>query len=406
MNNRPALLGNAPVFDQKINIVRPVLPHFDEIAAEAREIVETGSLTKGRHLRAFEEAVAAHLGVRHAVAVSSCTSGLMLTYQALGLAGEAVVPSFTFMATVSALAWAGVRPAFADVKRSTINLDPSAVESAITPATTAIVAVHTFGNPAEIEELQSVADRHGLPLVFDAAHGFGSLHEGRPVGAQGDAQVFSLTPTKLLIAGEGGIVATDRDDVAERVRIGREYGNAGDYDSAFAGLNARLPELNALLGLRSLSLLEEAALRRNAAADIYRARLGRLPGVAFQTIRPGDRSSYKDFPLVIDPDAFGLTRGELALALAAENVETRNYYDPPVHRHTAYRHFSPAADLPDTDFLSSNVICLPVWSDMDDSLANGVCAAVERAHNFSREIKAKLRETDASAGRAAARSER
>src|SRR4051812_5839869 len=177
MQQTSTLQYATPLFDRKIDLVRPALPGFDDLAEDVRGILGSGMVTKGQHLRAFEAAIAEHLGVKHAVAVSSCTTGLMLTYQGLGLTGDVVVPSFTFMATVSALIWAGLRPVFADVDAGTTNLDPTAAEAAITPNTTAIVAVHNFGNPADIDGLQEVADRHGLKLIFDAAHGFGACYQ-------------------------------------------------------------------------------------------------------------------------------------------------------------------------------------------------------------------------------------
>ncbi|HEX2980273.1 MAG TPA: DegT/DnrJ/EryC1/StrS family aminotransferase, partial [Anaerolineaceae bacterium] len=287
MSSLPAILGGKPRFDRKIQIVRPVLPSMSEMQADMDRILSSGMVTKGPYLKAFEDAIAQHLGVKHAIGVSSCTTGLMLTYRGLGLTGDVVVPSFTFMATVSALVWCGLRPIYADVNPETTNLDPAAAEAAITPRTSAIVAVHNFGNPAEIDALEAVARRHGLKLIFDAAHGFGALYQGKPVGGQGDAQVFSLSPTKLLITGEGGIVATNDDALAERIRIGREYGNDGHYDTLFAGLNARMPEANALIGLRSLERLEDAASTRNNTVAMYQELLGSLPGVAFQKVAPG-----------------------------------------------------------------------------------------------------------------------
>jgi dTDP-4-amino-4,6-dideoxygalactose transaminase len=333
MSKQSAILGNAPIFENKVFIVKPVLPSPQEMQSGMEEILISGMVTKGKYLRAFEETVAEHLQVKHAVAVSSCTTGLMLTYQGLGLTGDVVVPSFTFMATVSALVWAGLRPVFADVDFGTTNLDPAAAEAAITPNTSAIVAVHNFGNPAEVEGLQEVATRHNLKLIFDAAHGFGAVYQGQPVGAQGDANSYSLSPTKLLIAGEGGIVATNSDELANKVRMGREYGNNGNYDSAFAGINARMPEFNALLGLQSLQRLEDAARRRNEVVALYQRELGQLPGIEFQVVREGNRNSYKDFSITIDAAAFGLTRDEVQQALTAENIDTRTYYDPPVHRY-------------------------------------------------------------------------
>ena len=387
MSNQPAVLGNQPIFESKVHIVRPRLPAFDEMSGAVQNILSTGMVTKGRHLRAFEEAVAAHLGVKHAIAVSSCTTGLMLTYKCLGLTGDVVVPSFTFMATISSLVWAGLRPIFADVDTGTTNLDPRAAEAAITPNTSAIVAVHNFGNPADIEELQAIADKHGLKLIFDAAHGFGASYRGVPVGGQGDANAYSLSPTKLLIAGEGGIVATNNDELARKIEIGREYGNDGNYDSLFAGMNARMAEFNAVLGLHSLALLEDSARRRNEIVAVYQHDLGRIPGISFQEVREGNRNSYKDYSIVINPETFGLTRDELAVALAAENVDTRKYYQPPAHRQIAYSKYSSDEDnLPNTDLLSARSLSLPIWSHMDTAIASDICRAVERIHNFADEV--------------------
>lgn len=387
----PAILGGQPAFENKIHIVRPVLPEFNELTAGVTEMLDTGMVTKGKYLEAFERAISQHLGVKHAIGVSSCTLGLMLTYQGLGLRGDVVVPSFTFMATVSSLVWAGLRPVFADVNAETTNLDPAAAEAAITPQTTAIVAVHNFGNPADIAGLQAVADRHGLKLIFDAAHGFGALYQGSPVGAQGDVQVYSLSPTKLLITGEGGIVATNDDQLADYIRKGREYGNDGNYDSAFPGMNARMPEFNALMGLKSLQALEAAAESRNAYASVFQEVLGRLPGIAFQVVCSGDRCSYKDFSITIDADKFGLSRDELAQALAAENIDTRKYYDPPVHRQTAYSHFYDGRPLPNTDWLADNSLSFPIWSKMDSDVLERICSAVEHIHLNAASISQKLK---------------
>jgi len=391
MNDKPAILGGKPLFGAKLNFVHPTLPDFTELAGGVRGCLSSGMVTKGRHLREFEAALAEHLGVKHAIAVSSCTTGLMLAYQCLGLRGDAVIPSFTFMATASSLVWAGLRPVFGDVDARTTNLDPAAAEAVITPETSAIVVVHNFGNPADIDAFQAIADRHGLKLIFDAAHGFGTLYRGAPVGVQGHAQVFSMSPTKLLIAGEGGLITTNDDEAAERLRFGREYGNSGNYDSAFAGFNARMPEFNALLGLKGLRGLEAGARRRNEVAALYREELGRLPGLTFQEVRPGNRSSFKDFSIVVDPDAFGLTRDELAAALGAENIDTRKYYDPPVHRQTAYRHYADGRPLPNTEWLAAGSLSLPIWSNMENSTALGVCRAVSRLYEQSRDVRRVLR---------------
>jgi dTDP-4-amino-4,6-dideoxygalactose transaminase len=378
MSDLPAVLGGTPIFSKKINIVRPVMPDISEIVTNLKEVLDTGMVTKGRYLAQFEDAIARHLGVRHAVAVSSCTSGLILTHKALGLTGEVIVPSFTFMATVSSLVWCGLRPVFADVDKDTTNLKPASAEAAITSETAAILAVHNFGNPADISALQSIANRHKIPLIFDAAHGFGALYRGEPIGAQGKANIFSLSPTKLLISGEGGLVATNDNNLAQMIRIGREYGNNGDYDSLFAGLNARLAEFNAILGLWSLSRLEEAAQARNATVSLYQEMMGKLPGIGFQKIRPDDRCAFKDFSITVDSEVFGLSRDALAEALIAENIDIRKYYDPPCHKQAAYKCYDNHSALPNTDWLASHSLSFPIWSNMDEKTALGICEAVER----------------------------
>jgi dTDP-4-amino-4,6-dideoxygalactose transaminase len=387
----PAILAGKPAFEKLLPIVRPTLPKYEDLAGDMSEIVGSGMVTRGRQLQLFEEAAAAHLRVKHALAVSSCTSGLMLVYQGLGLKGEIVAPSFTFMATVSAAVWAGLRPVLVDVDRATHNIDPVAAERAITPATTAIVAVHNFGNPANIAALEEIAARRGVKLVFDAAHGFGAQYQGVPVGPQGDAQVYSLSPTKLVVAGEGGIVATNCDQLAEKIRRGREYGMGAGYDSLFPGINARMSEFHACLGRHSLAMLAQNANRRQEIVTLFRAELGRLPGIHFQEVLPGNRASYKDFSITIDAETFGLSRDELAQALAAENINTRKYYDPPVHRQTAYRHFAPAENsLSVTNWLARASLSLPLWSHMTDEIALQICRACKRIYEAAGEVKERL----------------
>ncbi len=177
----------------------------------------------------------------------------------------------------------------------------------------------------------------GVPLVFDAAHAFGALHAGVPVGGFGDAEVFSLTPTKPLVAGEGGLVTTTRDDVAYKVRIGRDYANPGDYDTQFVGLNGRMSEMHAATALASLESFEENQSRRFEIVERYRAGLREIPGVHVQSLAATDRSTWKDFTIAIDRAAFGVSRDILRRALAADGVDTRTYFDPPVHRQHAYR---------------------------------------------------------------------
>ena len=377
----PAILGGPAAFPDRLHLLRPTLPSYDELEPELRRLSASGMLTKGPILREYERLLGERLGVRHALGVSSCTAGLMLVFDRFRGA-EIVLPSFTFMATAMAAMWAGLKPVFADIDPLTWCLSPAAAEAALTADTALVAPVHIFGNPADTEAFAALGQRRDLAIVYDAAHGFGALRDGAPVGRQGLAQVFSTSPTKLLITGEGGVVATDDDALAERVVVGREYGNPGTYDPLFVGLNARLPEVSALLGLKGLALLDREADKRNALAAVYRELLGALPGVGFQSIRPQDRSSFKDFSVRIRAAEFGLTRDQVAAALAAEGIDTRAYYVPPVHRSQAFAILGPAFEdrLPETAALCDEVLTLPDYGLLAAELVERVAACMIALH--------------------------
>jgi dTDP-4-amino-4,6-dideoxygalactose transaminase len=254
------------------------------------------------------------------------------------------------------------------------------------------VATHVFGNPADIDALEGIARRYGLRLIFDAAHGFGTLYRGRQVGRYGDAEVFSSSPTKLLVTGEGGLVSTDDAEIAQFVRVGREYGNPGNYDTEFPGLNARMQEFSAILGLHSLEMLDENANRRNELVAIYREELRDVPGLHFQVVDEGNRCSYKDFTVRVAEGEFGLSRDALVKALRAEGVDTRNYYDPPVHLHTAYRDLAShlKGTLPVTEKLANECVSLPIYSHMEAEKVRRVGEAVRRIHKAAPSIRSAL----------------
>lgn len=335
-------------------------------------------MTNGSFVEELELRAAGYLGVSHCVAVSSCTAGLMLVLQVAGPAGEVVLPSFTFVATAHAVAWNGFRLAFADVSEGTFTLSPEAVRDAAGPDTRAVLATHLYGAPCDVEALAEEADRIGARLFFDAAHAFGSRRAGVPVGRFGDAEVFSLTPTKLLVAGEGGLIATDDPALAERFTIGREYANPGDYDARFVGLNARLSEIHAALALRSLATLDERIERRGWLADRYRQELADLPGISFPIVTEGDRTTFKDFTILVEPGSFGMDADALGEALRREGVDTRRYYSPPVHRQRAYRVAGGDADLPVTEWVAERALTLPLWEEMEDDVPGRVAEAVRR----------------------------
>lgn len=348
-------------------MARPRLPDPALLLPRLEEILQTGHLTKGLELEAFERESAEYIGVRHCVGVSSCTSGLMLVLQALrreraaGVARPRIaVPSFTFMASVSAMVWAGFEPEFVDVDEVSMNLCLDDLEQALkAEEVVGVLAVHCFGNPVPTARAERICATAGVPLIFDAAHGFGSIHEGKPVGQGGWCQVYSLTPTKMVVAGEGGMVATDDDELARFLRIAREYGNDGSYDSMVAGLNARISEMHCALGRESLRMLEEVVAFRNKAACQTHGALNGIPGVAFQGITPNSRTTYKDFTIAIDPEVFGCSRDAMAWALGLEGIPSRAYFWPPCHQHTAYRQFS-RRPLPRTERLASRCLSIPL----------------------------------------------
>jgi dTDP-4-amino-4,6-dideoxygalactose transaminase len=372
--------GATVAFD-RIPLIRPSVPDPERVGARIAGILAGGVLTNGPTVREFERRAAEYLGVRHAIAVSSCTAGLMLVFRAAELSGDVIVPSFTFAATAHAVAWNGLRPVFADVDPETLTLSPHAAMRAITVRTSAILATHIYGTPCDTEALEEAARSHGLRLFYDAAHAFGSRRRGVPIGGFGDAEVFSLSPTKVLVAGEGGVIATNDDVLAERCRIGRDYANPGDYDCRFVGLNARMSELHAATALDSFEGLDERIDRRNEIAARYRDELGRIPGIGFAVVRDADRSTYKDFTVLVDPVEFGATAADLAAELAAAGVETRRYYSPPVHEMQAYRQLTNhASDLLITEVAAARVLSLPMWSEMSDEHVDAVVDAVARVH--------------------------
>lgn len=378
----PAYWGGTPAFQSRFRFISPLLPPLDEVLDEYRSAYDSGVITNAGCVRRFEEESSAYLGVDHCAAVSSCTSGLMLVMSALGLTGEVLVPSFTFFATGHAIRWNGLTPVLVDCDRETWNVDPVDVERKITPRTSAILGVHMYGNPANTDALAAVARRHNLKLIFDAAHGFGSKRGDVAVGRFGDAEVFSLSPTKLLVAGEGGLVATSDAKLAAAIRLMRNYGDDGSYDPQFIGQNARMGEFNAALALRGLPLVNSKVERRNRIAQRYGNGLAGLPGVSFQRVAPSDCNTFKDFSVHIDSARFGCTRDKLGEALLAENIETKKYFYPPLHKQTLYRQFD-SADLPNTNFVADNVLSLPIYETLPDATVDCIIECTHRIQAFA-----------------------
>jgi len=392
VKKKPAVLGGKPAFSDVFQFAQPTIPELSEISTELKEIFSTKNITNGRYVHEFEKEIAKYLGVKHAVAVSCCTSGLILTCKSLELTGEVIVPSFTFSATVQALVWNNLKPVFVDCDPKNFNINAKLIEDLITPRTSAIMAVHVFGMPADIDALVKITKKHGLKLIFDSAHAIGAKYDGKLVGGFGDAEVFSLSPTKVLTAGEGGIVATNDDALAKNIRIGRDYANPGDYNCQFAGLNARMAEFNAILGLKGLETMEEKVISRNRLAEVYKQNLKNVPGISFQEGTPGSRSTYKDLSILVEPELFGLSRKILAECLDKENIRTKKYYYPPIHRQKFITSLFKVDEnkLKVTNHVSENILSLPMFTHMEEKDIITICNAAKNIRAHSSEIQVLL----------------
>ena len=385
-NDKPAIEGGEPMFKEKLHIIRPTLFDPAEMMVELREIFSSGNVTVSKCVKLFEQECARYLGVKEAVAVSSATSGLMLAVKALGLTGEVIVPSFTFTATVHSLIWNGLTPVFVDCEEGTYNIDVNEIERKITPKTSAIMPVYIFGNPPRMRELAEIEKKHGLKLVFDSAQAFGAEYEGVRAGGFGDCEVFSLSPTKVLTAIEGGLVTTNNIKLAEYLRKARDYGKRGE-DIECVGLSARMSELHGLVGLKNLSNVEKCLKTRRDLIALYRGLLKDINGIGFQDVFTGNKSSGNYMVIFIDEQRFGMSRDKLYEALEAENIETKKYFYPAVHMQKAYRAFREEYEgkLPVTEKASETGLALPLYGHMEPVSVEKVCRAIMRIHSFMNE---------------------
>lgn len=360
-----------------IPIMRPQLPPLERYVELLRRVWDSHMLSNfGPLAREFESGAQAYLGNPHIRAIASGDIGLIAAIAALDLpkGSEAIVPAFTFNSTVNAIAWNGLVPVFADVDPRTFNADPADVAARVTSRTRLVLATHVFGNPADADALAAAA--RGTPVIYDAAHGYGSRYRGRAIGggSLGTFEVFSFSGTKLVTSGEGGLVAARDAELARKIEYLRAYGFQGDYESHMVGLNGKLSELNAALGVLSIETAEAAVARRQEIAATYRRLLAAVPGIGFQHVDPRDRSTFKDFAIVL-PD--GATRDRVEAALAAEAVQTKRYFRP-AHQMRAYRHWA-SGPLPRTEELYARILCIPIFNELPDSDIERVAELVRRA---------------------------
>lgn len=366
MNKELAILGGAPLFEGPLHVGRPTPPNRERFLSYVNDILDRNWLTNsGPLVQSLEQQIASYLGVRECVAVSNGTVAIELVLRALELTGEVIVPAFTFVATAHAPRWHGLKPIFADVSPVTHQIDVSEVEKLITPATTAILAVNLWGAAAPIEELALVAERHGLILLFDSAHGFGSSCRGRKIGGFGSAEFFSFHATKVFNTLEGGAVTTNDRKLAAKLRLLRNFGFAGFDNVVSLGINAKMNEVCAAMGLTLLESLPETLKHNQRNYIAYAEALAGTPGIDLFTYPKTDEHNYQYLVTTIDEANLGLTRDELYKTLHAENVIARRYFYPGCHRMVPYRDEPLRRPLPNTDSLTERVLCFPTGSTID-----------------------------------------
>jgi dTDP-4-amino-4,6-dideoxygalactose transaminase len=366
---QPAGEGNTAV-----PLFRPSLPPLEEYVEHLRRIWDSGMLSNfAAQAQELELLASSYLGTP-TLAVVSGDVGLIIALKALGLDPESpcFLSDFTFNSTINAAVWNGLRPVLVDCDRRTLNMDPERLADALSRDRSpgVVLATHVFGNPCDTDALGRLAADHGSYVVYDAAHAYGSQREGTPVGSLGDASVFSLSPTKLVTSGEGGLISTPHAWLAERVVYLRAYGFQHDYESHYAGINGKMSELHAALGLICLPTVEEAVLRRAWILEQYRSHLGEQ--VSWQHVRAADRSTYKDISI-----GLGHRRPHIEKALGAAGIQTKRYFMP-LHHMRAYARFAPPA-LETSDAAYNSTLCLPCYADLDGQTISRVSAVIEQA---------------------------
>lgn len=388
-----AIFGGAPAFAEPRHVGRPNIGNRERLHERIDDLLDRRWLTNdGPLVREFEQQVAKLAGVEHCVAVANGTVGLELVIRALGLTGEVIVPSFTFIATAHALEWHQIKPVFCDIEPATHNIDPARVEALLTPRTSAILGVHLWGRACDVDRLTEIADRHRLELIFDAAHALGCTSAGRRVGGFGQAEVFSFHATKFINSFEGGAITTGDADLAARLRLMRNFGFA-DYDQvARLGINAKLTEIAAAMGLTNLESIDDFVDHNRRNYEDYCQALHGLPGMSVLAYGEQERSNYQYVVAEIDPVCSPLARDQLVRLLWSENVLARRYFYPGCHRSEPYRSRDPAAGerLPATEAVADRVLLLPTGSTISHDAIERIATVLRVALANANEVAARL----------------
>lgn len=352
-----------------INITKTYLPPLEEYVVYLQGIWERNWVTNnGPLVQELEAKLKEYLGAKHLFFVSNGTIALQLAIKALGLQGEIITTPFSYVATTSSIVWEGCRPVFVDIDPETLCLDPELIEASITPQTTAILPVHVYGHPCDVERIQRVADRHGLKVIYDAAHAFGVRYNAQSLLVHGDIATLSFHATKLFHTVEGGALVTNDDEVAHRIGYMRNFAHRGTEAFWGLGVNAKNSELHAAMGLCVLPRVHELMARRKAISDLYDELLS-----GENLYRPkspeGTAYNYAYYPVLLGSEAQLL---KVRATLQAEEVFPRRYFYPPLNTLP----FADSVCMPVSERIARTVLCLPFHHDLDETQIREISALV------------------------------
>jgi dTDP-4-amino-4,6-dideoxygalactose transaminase len=374
-----AVNGAPPMFAEPLHVGRPNIGNRPRFLQRVNEILDRQWLSNnGPVAQEFEHAIAAFLGVKHCVAMCNGTIALEIATRALDLQGEVIVPSYTFVATAHALQWQGITPIFADIDPHTHNLDPVAVRRMITPRTTGIIGVHLWGRGAPVRELDDLAAERGLRLMYDASHGFGCSLGGTMLGSFGDCEVFSFHATKFFNTFEGGAVVTADDELAEKMRLMRNFGFKGYDNVIYPGTNGKLTEIAAAMGLTNLESIDDFVGMNRRNYETYGDGLRSIPGLDLLAFDESERNNFQYIVVEVQPE-FPASRDRIIEVLHAENVLARKYFWPGCHNMQPYLAYYPNAGLvlPNTMAVAERVIVLPTGSTIGAEDIRGILSILE-----------------------------
>jgi dTDP-4-amino-4,6-dideoxygalactose transaminase len=351
----------SPIF-----VTQPSLPPLEEFIPYLQKIWENKILTNSGpfHLQ-LEDALADYLGVQHVALFNNGTIALICAIKALDLVGEVITTPYSFIATTHALLWNGLTPVFVDIDPHTLNIDPSKIEAAITPKTTAIVAVHCYGHPCDVDAIQTIADKHGLKVIYDAAHAFGVQDEHGSILNYGDLSVLSFHATKVFNTFEGGAIVCPTKEIKNKIISLRNFGIVDELTVSSVGMNGKMNEVSAAFGLLQLQHLEVALLKRKKIDAYYRDKLGVIQGIEFVDHTQEKISNYSYFPILIN-EHYPLSRDELYEQMKQDHIFSRRYFYPLLSNFSMYENLpsSERENLEVATKFSKRVLCLPLYADL------------------------------------------